>query len=351
MEERLRRLREKIGHLDGVIISDSFNRRYLSGFTGSAGFLFITAEKAIIAVDFRYVEQAKLQAPHFQVYHYPTPREGINKLLADEGLKKVGFEALHTSYSQYQEWVGDNDQIQWEPLVGIVEELRLCKDEDEINKIKKAAQLTDAGFEHILGFLKPGVSEREIALELEFFLRREGADKMSFDPIIGSGPNGARPHARPGERTLEVGDLVVLDFGVLYQGYCSDMTRTVVIGEASQEQRERYELVLRAQKAGVAAVRPRPAKEVDGIVRQYFIDEGLGDHFGHGLGHAVGLEIHEDPRLTPQSEHMLEAGNVVTIEPGLYFPGWGGIRIEDLVLVTEDGYEVFSQSPKELLIL
>ena len=353
-ETRIERLRAKILEegLDGLIVTGRKNREYLSGFTGSAGFLLVTAEEGVLATDFRYEEQAKAQSPHLEVYRYETPRDGLSRLVKTKKMGIVGFEAVHTSYWDLGEWEEDNPAITWRPMKGLVESLRIGKDEEEIRRIRQAARLTDKGFAHILQYLRPGVQEREIALELEFFLRREGAEGVSFAPIVASGPNSALPHARPGERVLESGDFVVLDFGVIVDGYCSDLTRTVVIGEACDRQREIYGLVLRAQQYALEQVGPgKDVAAIDKGVREIFAAQGVAEHFGHGLGHGVGLEIHEGPTLSSRSTDELRAGMVVTIEPGLYFPGWGGVRIEDLVLVTPQGMENLSSSPKDFLVL
>jgi len=347
-------LREKIAEegLDALIVTGRKNREYLSGFTGSAGFLLVTAGGGVLATDFRYEEQAKAQSPHLEVYRYETPRDGLSRLVREKKMGIVGFEAVHTSCWELAEWEEDSPDIAWRPTKGLVESLRICKDEGEIQRIRQAARLTDKGFEHILNYLRPGVQEREVALELEFFLRREGAEGVSFAPIVASGPNSALPHARPGERVLEPGDFVVLDFGVIIDGYCSDLTRTVVIGRASDRHREIYELVRKAQQHALGEVGPgKDALAIDKGVREVFAAQGVAEHFGHGLGHGVGLEIHEAPTLSSRSTDELRAGMVVTIEPGLYFPGWGGVRIEDLVLVTPQGMENLSSSSKDFLVL
>jgi Xaa-Pro aminopeptidase len=222
----------------------------------------------------------------------------------------------------------------------------------ELDRIREAARLADEGLAHILERVAEGVSERELALELEFFMRRAGADDVSFDPIVAAAERSALPHARPTERQVEKGRYLLFDLGCIYDGYCSDMTRTVVVGEADDRHREIYDLVARAQQAGLDAVAAgRPTAEVDLAARQVIADAGLADAFGHGLGHGVGIEIHEGPTLRATSPDVLEVGQVITIEPGVYLPGWGGVRIEDLVVVGPDGPEVLSRSSKELQVL
>ena len=353
-ESRIDRLRERIAEegLDALIVTDRKNREYLSGFTGSAGFLLVSPRGGVLATDFRYEEQAKAQSPHLAVYRYETPRDGLSRLVQAKKVDIVGFEAVHTSCWELAEWEEDNPDITWRQTRGLVESQRICKDEEEIRRIRQAARLTDKGFEHILEYLRPGVQEQEVALELEFFLRREGAEGVSFAPIVASGPNSALPHAQPGDRILESGDFVVLDFGVIIEGYCSDLTRTVVIGRASDRQREIYELVLKAQRYALGEVAPgKDAAAIDKGVRDIFAAEGVAEYFGHGLGHGVGLEVHEEPTLSSRSKDELRAGMLVTVEPGLYFPGWGGVRIEDLVLLTSQGMENLSSSPKDFLVL
>jgi len=232
----------------------------------------------------------------------------------------------------------------------LVELERQLKEPEEIERMSQAAAIADAAFQHILGVMKPGVAERDIALELEFTMRRSGSEEMPFDPIVASGPNAARPHAIPGARELEVGDMVVLDFGAKVGGYCSDMTRTVVIGKASDDQRRIYDAVLEANEAGLASVRAGlPCTEVDLAARTVLQGYGLGEYFTHGVGHGVGLDVHESPTLSPRSNQSLRRSMAVTVEPGVYVSGVAGVRIEDLVVVEEAGCRILTHSPKELI--
>lgn len=354
MSARIQALRERLAEagVEALVVSSPANRRYLSGFTGSAGTLIITREQALLLTDFRYVEQAERQAPGFQIVRYDDPYKAIGEHVAAVAGRRVGFEAEHVTVAQLEQ-LQEAAAVEWVPTRRLVEEVRGVKDADELARIEAAVALADRCFEHILPRLKPGVTEREIAWRMEVFMRENGAEALAFPSIVASGPNGAMPHARPTDKPLAAGEFVTLDFGCVWQGYCSDMTRTVFLGEPTDRHRELYDLVLRAQETGVAAVRPgRSGKEVDGAARDVIARAGYGDHFGHGLGHGLGLEVHEEvPRLSTRSETVLAPGMVCSVEPGVYLPGWGGIRIEDLVVVTEDGCRILTKSPKQLLCL
>lgn len=353
-EGRLERLRAVLAQegVPALLVGSPYNRRYLSGFWGTAGYVLITAERQLLLVDFRYVEQAREQAPGFEVRRFDRFGETLGQVLGELGLNEVGFEQAHVTYQQLEGFKAAREEVTWKPVGPVVEALRAVKEPQELERIQEACRLADAAFERILQVLRPGMTEREVALELEFFMRREGAEATSFDSIVAAGPRGALPHARPTDAVLQEGQFVVLDFGCVLDGYCSDMTRTVVIGKADSRMREIYDLVLRAQEAGIAAVRAGADQvAVDRAARAVIEAAGYGEQFGHGLGHGVGLEVHEDP---PRLSHTapsrpLEAGMVHSVEPGIYLPGWGGVRIEDLVQVTEDGCRILSHASKELL--
>jgi Xaa-Pro aminopeptidase len=355
-QQRLQRLREQFAarEIDALIVGKADNRRYLSGFTGSAGTLLITPDKAILYTDFRYTEQAALQAPHFEIVE---PKGGNNlALIADAlkaaGAKRVGFEGDWLVHDQFLRWQSALEGFDLVSVAGLVEKIRFIKDADELDFMRKAAEITDAGFAHILKFVRPGMRESEVALELEFFMRKQGADGLAFETIVASGARSAMPHGVASDKVIEVGDLVTFDFGARYKGYCSDMTRTIMVGQPNEKQREIYDIVLRAQLAGVAACKAGiTGKELDAACRDLIRDAGYADAFGHSTGHGVGLYIHEGPRAAAGSDDVLEPGMIVTIEPGIYLPGFGGVRIEDMVLVTADGCERFSHSPKDLIIL
>ena len=351
MRMRIERLRARFGdEVDAFVTSSPANRRYLTGFVGTAGTVVVGREEAYLLVDFRYVEQAKRQAQGVSVVHYDDVHKSLAEVLANLKAKRVAFEAAHVTVAGKRRLEEKIPDVTWVPAEDWVEELRAIKEPGEVEAIQRAVDLADRAFAYILDRLK-GRTEREIALDLEFFMRREGATKLAFDTIIASGPNGALPHASPSDRVISDGDLVTLDFGAVVDGYCSDMTRTVAVGKADERQKEIYQLVLEAQRVGLAAVRPgRTGKEVDAEAREVIQRAGHGDHFGHGLGHGVGLEIHERPPvLSKAGEAVLRPGMVTSVEPGVYIPGWGGVRIEDLVVVTDEGCRVLTRSPKELI--
>lgn len=337
--------------LDGMIVSGLANVRFLCGYSGSSGLLWISSNAAVFFTDFRYQEQAKREVR-------ASKKVIIKKSLLDDLLalpavaksRRIGYESGHLLCSQLERITKDIPQRRVKPTAGLVEAVRQAKDPGELAKIARAAAIADRAFSGIVKFIKPGMSERTVANQLDFLLKQYGADKPSFDSIVASGPNSALPHAQPGDRRLRRGDFLVLDFGARHQGYCSDMTRTVCIGRPSARHLEIYDLVDRAQAAGLRAVRPgMRGREADGAARAVIEEAGYGKYFGHGLGHGVGLEVHEGPRLGKTSEDILKPGNVVTVEPGVYLPGWGGVRIEDLAAVTEKGCRVLSRSTKKLI--
>ncbi|MFH1609583.1 MAG: Xaa-Pro peptidase family protein [Candidatus Bipolaricaulota bacterium] len=333
--------------------SDRPNLRYLSGFTGSFGIL-VVGEKALFATDSRYTEQAGKETAGLPVEEVKGRwLPWLAERLAALGVRRVGVGTHRTSLYVYQELTRLGAGIEFVPQDGMVEELRRVKSPDEIEKVAAAARLTDEGLQWALGELKPGRREREVALDLEIWYRRQGAEGVAFDLIVASGPGSAMPHYRAGERKIARGDVVLFDVGVRLDGYCSDLTRVVAVGPPSAEVRDVYSLVLEANRAGLAAVQVgKSGQEVDRTVRELIEKAGHGERFGHGLGHGVGLEVHEAPRVGPLSEDVLASGMVVTIEPGVYLPGRFGVRIEDLVAVGEDGCRVLSSFPKdELLVL
>jgi Xaa-Pro aminopeptidase len=355
MNERLAKLRARILEkgLEALLISHPVNRRYVTGFTGTAGMALITEKDAVVVTDFRYVTQVKEQAPHFEVYcHDGNIFEGVADLCRQRGIEELAFEQDHLTYGEVgklRKAMGDKKTI---PVSQMVEPLRVVKDAEEQDMIRKAAAMADRAFEQILEELRPGRTEREIALSLEIMMREMGADGSAFDMIVASGPRSALPHGVASDRVMEKGDLVTLDFGASYRGYCSDITRTVVLGSPNEKQREIYEVVRKAQQAAVDAVHPGVAgKSVDNVARERIKKHGYAEYFGHGTGHGLGLELHEAPRLSPRGEDILEPGMVVTVEPGIYLPDFGGVRIEDDVIVTESGCEVLTKSPKHLIII
>ncbi|WP_058303699.1 M24 family metallopeptidase [Gorillibacterium timonense] len=350
---RLQKLRKELEErkLDAILITNAFNRRYISGFTGSSGYVLVTADRAWFLTDFRYTEQAAQQAVGFEIImHQPNVILSVKELLEGVHITKVAFEQDDLSYGTYQAYARDLGGIELVPVSGLVEKLRMYKDEAELDILQQAADLADKTFTHILGFLKPGVTEIDTALEMEFFMRKNGATSSSFDTIVASGVRSALPHGVASEKAIQTGDLVTMDFGALYKAYCSDITRTVGIGKVSPKHREIYDIVLEANLHTLANLKPgMTGKEGDALARSVIEKAGYGDRFGHGTGHSVGLEVHEQPRLSLYCDTVLEPGMVVTVEPGIYLPGFGGVRIEDDVVITETGIRVLTRSTKEFL--
>jgi len=337
--------------VEAVLIQKAENRRHLTGFTGSAGVVLVTPQEALLLVDFRYVEQAGAEASGFEVIK--ADRQFIDTLVevtSARGLRRIGFESDGLTYKQYDDFTRRLAPAALVPLDG-VDHLRWVKDPDEIERITRAVEIADRAFAHIQKMLRPGAVERDIAIEMEFFMRRHGAEKEAFETIVASGPRSALPHGRAGDRALQAGEFVTLDFGAMVDGYVSDCTRTVVLGEATPRHEEVYGVVRRAQQEALAGIRPGlSGREADALARNVIAAAGYGEAFGHSLGHGVGLAVHEGPTLSPREEAVLSPGMVVTVEPGIYLPGWGGVRIEDLVVITPDGCRVLTRSPKELLV-
>ncbi len=341
--------------LDGLLVADGYNLRYLSGFRGGCGYLFLTKERKALLTDSRYTTQAKEEAEGFEILEVSgdKPYEAwLKELFEQEGVSCLGFEDKFMIYYQVERLREATGKREWRALGEKLNELRIIKTPEELACIQKAEAIGDEAFSYILGEIKPGVTEIEIAVLLESFMRRRGAEGVSFDTIVASGLHSAMPHAIPSQKMIEQGDFVTMDFGCVYEGYCSDMTRTVVVGKANEKQKKLYELVLEAQRKALDTIRGGlSGKEVDEAARAHIRGAGYGAYFGHGLGHSLGLYIHEEPRLSPKEERKLEPGMVMTVEPGVYLPGFGGVRIEDLVEIKEDGYENYTHSEKRLIEL
>ena len=354
MKHRVGRIQEKLQAkgIDAIVIGSPENRRYLSGFTGTSGIVLITLTEGLLLTDFRYVEQAKEQAPHLKVVrHGQELLEEMAQIFKELNISTVAIEEEYVTYEQYVKY-RDELGVTLEPVKGWVEDLRLIKDQDEVDKLKQAVKLADDAFNHIIKYLEIGKDETEISLELEFYMRRNGASGVAFDTIIASGQRGALPHGVASKKKLQKGDLVVMDYGAVFQGYHSDMTRTVAMAEINDKQKEIYNIVLEAQQTAVDAIKPgMTGIEVDAAARKVIAEKGYADYFGHGLGHGVGLAVHEGPRLSPNANVELQPGMAITVEPGIYLPEWGGVRIEDIILVTDTGCRVLTQSTKELLVL
>ncbi len=354
-ETRLTRLRKFMEEKDipAFLVNSAVNRAYLSGFAGTAGTLLVVPEEAVLFVDFRYTEQAKEQAPHCRIVeHGLDVKKEIYEYLHSHGIRRIFFEKDHVTYGAYLEYKKAWQGIELCAADGLPERLREIKDEHELEIMREAAKLADEAYEHILGIIRPGMSEREVALELEWFMRKRGAASTSFDTIVASGERSALPHGTASDRKLGPNEFVTMDFGAYYKGYCSDLTRTIVLGKASQRHREIYEIVLEAQMYALERIRPgMSGKEADALARRIIEKYGYGDRFGHSTGHGLGMEIHEAPRLSQRSETVLEPGMVVTVEPGIYIPGFGGVRIEDDVVITETGAQRLTLSAKDLVEL
>lgn len=354
-QSRLTRLREAMGTkgLEAMFITSAVNRRYMTGFTGSSGYVLITQNRAVLMTDFRYMTQAPQQAVDFEVIeHGAKLTDTLKQLLSDMKISRLGFEQDHVAFATYTGYQSQLESIELVPVSGLIEDLRMIKDEGELAIMREAAQLADRTFSHILGFLKPGVSEKDIALEMEFFMRKNGATSSSFDTIVASGERSALPHGVASDRIIQGNEFIKLDFGALYNGYCSDITRTVVLGKPTDKHHEIYNIVLEAQLNALQHIRPgMTGREADALTRDIIKSYGYGDHFGHSTGHGLGMEVHEYPRLAFGSDTVLTPGMTVTVEPGIYIPGFGGVRIEDDIVITEDGIEIITQSTKQLLVL
>ncbi len=356
MNNRVDQLRGKLkeSNLDSVIISAPENRRYLSGFSGSAGYLLISQSATLIATDFRYFEQVKQQCQDFQLVEIWGELQGwlpdaLNKLDA----QRVGVEGANLTvnlFKQMTEVVSKMEgalKPQLIPTTDLVEGLRMTKDAKEMESLSCAIAIADEAFQEVSAKLKPGMTEKQVAWELEKRMREKGADSVSFDTIVASGPNGALPHHQSTDRPIQKGEPIIIDMGAKYDGYCSDMTRTVYLGKPDDIFKKVYDTVLAAQLTAIATVQPGMTGEaVDKLARTVIEQAGYGDKFGHGLGHGVGLEIHEAPRVSRNSTNVIKEGMPFTVEPGIYLPGWGGVRIEDVIVLEEGKARVLTSSPK-----
>lgn len=351
---RLSQLREKLvqQEIDAIFVSQPDNRRYLSGFDGSAGYLLITGKDAIIATDFRYIEQVKQQSPDYRVFQISGDMANwFSELVVDLRGRKLGFELQHMSLAMYRQ-VGDiikrvAPPPRLVPLEGLVESLRAIKEAEEIEVIAQAADISDRAFRHVEENIKAGMTEIEVAWEVERFMREHGSQAVPFDVIVASGPNAALPHARPSERAIQKGEPVLMDIGARVHGYASDLTRTICLGEPDNDFKKVYDIVLGAQLAALELIKEgMTGEQADDLARTVIVEAGYAEAFGHALGHGVGLVAHEAPRLGPGSSEKLASGMVFTIEPGIYLPGWGGVRIEDLVVPENGQLRILSKARK-----
>jgi len=354
-QNRINKLKESFENFNigGIMIASRYNRYYLSGFTGTNAYLVINKERNILITDSRYIEQAKKQCPDYEIVNQGKNfYETLQDIFQQISITEIGFEENYITYRQYYDCEKNMKNIKLIPVRNSVEGIREIKDSEEIRKIKKAAQIADETFSHILSYIKPGIVEKEIALEIDYFMKKLGAAELSFETIVASGERSSMPHGVADSREIKDGDTITLDFGCIYEGYCSDMTRTIFVGKAQEKIQDIYKIVLEAQEAALQMLKPGlVCKDIDEMARKIITRYGYGENFGHGLGHSLGLEIHEEPTLSTKSERILEAGMIVTIEPGIYIEGFGGVRIEDLVLITEEGYENLVKSRKEITVI
>ena len=355
MNNRIERLRQKMEEkgLEAFLVSTPENRRYLSGFSGSAGYLLITGNEAILATDFRYTEQAGGQAPDYEVMRVSRNWQWLAEQLSKLGIKKAGFESTNMTVASYQQMTETVKELPSDgrpslmATKGIVEGLRAVKDAEELAKLQGAIDISDKAIEEIGPRIQPGETELEVAWRLERTMRELGADALSFDTIVAAGPNGAMPHHHPTDRRVQAGEPVVIDMGALLDGYCSDITRTVCVGEPDEKFRQVYDMVLAAQLTAIETLKPAmTGGEGDGLARAVLEEAGYAEHFGHSLGHGIGLEVHEYPGVGPGSPNVLEEGMVFSVEPGVYLTGWGGVRIEDLVVLESGGARPLSKAKK-----
>ena len=346
---RLKQLVDRLPVLgvDAILVGQPENRRYLSGFTGSASWLIVSGERAVLVTDSRYYEQVGRESPDWELARVTaTLPQALGEQLG--GVRRLGFESQHLTVDQLASFSQAAPGVEWLPLKDTVETLRAVKDEGEVEAIRRAVALTDEALAHALAVLRPGMTERQVAWEIEVYMRTHGAGKVAFDLIVAAGPNGAIPHARPGDRPIQAGEPIVFDLGCMLDGYCSDLTRTVCLGRPPDRVLEVWNIVLDAQQTAEAAMRAGlPGAQADAAARAVIVAAGYGDQFGHGLGHGVGLAVHEKPAAGRLSTDTLAAGNIVTVEPGIYLPGEFGVRIEDLVLVREDRVDILSAAPKQ----
>jgi Xaa-Pro aminopeptidase len=350
MSHRLGRLRHRLKEegLDAVLISQGENRRYLSGFTGSAGYLLVSERGSVLATDFRYIEQARIQSPDFEVYTINGDlSEWFAELVSSTDIPKVGFEANDISFTAYRKLVANVEKREIMPTTGLVESLRAVKDEDEIGFIRRAVDICDAAFEEVVPVIEPGMTEEQAAWMLERSMREKGSESVPFDIIVASGPNSALPHHRPTDRAMLDGEPVVIDMGARVDGYCSDISRTICMGKEDDRFARVYDLVLGAQLTAIATIESGMSGDrADSLARTVIDQGGYEKEFGHGLGHGVGLAPHEGPRLGRGAGDVLQDGMVFTVEPGVYINGWGGVRIEDVVVLEEGRVKVLSRAKK-----
>lgn len=340
--KRVENLRASLAEAEAYYITSRANIFYYSGFTSEDASLVITPDRQILVTDSRYTVQAKQQSPEFEVVDKPPL----------DGLKKIGFEENHLTYKEYKKLACAAAEAKLFEAEKEISVFRRKKDAEEIGKIAAAEALGDAAFSHILNIIRPGMTEREAAFEIEAYMLKNGASGTSFETIVASGLRSAMPHGTASDKVMEKGDFVTMDFGCVLDGYCSDMTRTIVLGNASERQKEIYNVVLTAQKEALKEIfAGKKCSDIDKKARDIIKNAGYGDYFGHALGHSVGIEIHENPCFSPKSDDVTEVGNVITVEPGIYIEGFGGVRIEDVVAISTKNTSNLTKSEKDLIII
>ncbi len=354
MENRILSIKSELKYTEAAIITSDANRFYLTGFNSSAGIVFITKKNAYFLVDFRYFEMAKKKVKHLDVILLEKTFEALNSLICENNIKEIFTECDYIDVSRFSLYKKNLDALLSDDnkIGELLLKLRSIKDKEEIKNIKLAEEITDKTFSYVLEQIKVGKTEREIALDMEFYLRKQGSEGVSFDFIVVSGKNSSLPHGVPTDKPIENGDFVTMDFGAVINGYRSDMTRTVAVGFVTDEQRKVYETVLTAQRIAFDSIKTGEiCKNVDKSARDYINNSGYEGCFGHGLGHSVGIEIHENPSFNTRCETKLESGMVLTVEPGIYLENKFGVRIEDMVVIGDNSFENITKSPKDLIIL
>lgn len=356
---RIERLQNQLDELkiDGLMINGDWNRRYVTGFTGSNGVVLITKDDVLLITDYRYFEQAKKQSGLHVVLHAEHTGhkhkiyDEVAKQINDMGIKRLGFEQQHLNFGNYSK-LDSLTSCEMIPMYDVVENLRMVKSQEEIDNIRTSTTITDNAFVHILDVIRPGMTELDVAGELESFIKKNGGMTSTFSPIVASGKRASLPHGRASDKVIETGDMITIDFGTNYNGYWSDISRVVSLGQPNEKMLEVQQAVLRSFMNCATHIKPGLTDhEVDKYMRDILIETGYNQYSGTGTGHGIGLEVHEKPLFSIDSEKKLLPGMVITIEPGIYLPEIGGARIEDMLLITEDGYEVLSPSSKELIIL
>ncbi len=349
-EQRITSLRDLLDaeNVAAILIFGAMNIRYLCGFTGTDGVLFIGEDEAVFLTDSRYVEQAKAETTNVRVECYTNQLNAVAAKLSDCGVKRVAFDARHVTVATFDELSALTESLCWIPLTTQLDPLRGVKTASELTSLKAAADLNRRAFDTVLPMVTDGVSEREVSLELEFTLKRLGGEENSFDFIVASGQRGALPHGVATNKLIRRGELVTIDFGTCVAGYHSDETVTFAVGNVDRKLRQIFDIVLEAHDSAISHVKPGlVVSELDALARNFIASKGYGEYFGHSLGHGVGLDVHEFPPVSARSAVTLEAGMVITVEPGIYIPELGGVRIEDTVVVTPDGCDVLTSIPKQ----